>query len=101
MHESGRSSLVFSSRSRSECKGGSKIKKCRKELTHWRKVHFGNVRSKLNLKKRLLIEVEKEALQSGDNSRVRSLKADINDLLDKESRMWLQRSKVLWAKNGD
>ncbi|XP_075657955.1 uncharacterized protein LOC142627937 [Castanea sativa] len=78
-----------------------KIEKCGKELTYWSKIHFGNVRSELNLKRRLLIEPEKEALQSGDNSRVRSLKADINDLLDKESRMWLQRSKVLWAKNGD
>ena len=71
------------------------------ELTHWSKLHFGNVRSELNLKRRLLIKAEKEALQSGDNSLVRSLKADINDLLDKESCMWLQRSKVLWAKNGD
>ena len=78
-----------------------KIEKCGKELTHWSKLHFGNVRSELNLKRRLLIKAEKEALQSGDNSLVRSLKADINDLLDKESRMWLQRSKVLWAKNGD
>ena len=78
-----------------------KVEKCRKELMHWSKVHFGNVRSELNLKRRLLIKVEKEALQSGDNSLVRSLKADINDLLDKESRMWLQRSKVLWAKHGD
>ncbi|XP_075658760.1 uncharacterized protein LOC142628575 [Castanea sativa] len=49
----------------------------------------------LDLSRRLLIEAEKEALQSGKNSRVRSLKADINDLMDKESRMWLQRSKVL------
>ena len=78
-----------------------KIEKCWKELKHWSKVHFGNVRSELNLKRRLLVEVEKEAMQSGDNAHVRSLKAEINDLLDKESCMWLQRSKVLWAKTGD
>lgn len=78
-----------------------KIEKCGKELKHWSKVHFGNVRSGLNLKKRLLVEAEEEAMQSGDSAQIRSLEAEINDLLDKESRIWLQRSKVLWAKNGD
>lgn len=78
-----------------------KIEKCGKELKHWSKVHFGNVRSKLNLKKRLLVEAEEEAMQSGDSAQIRSLEAEINDLLDKESCIWLQRSKVLWAKNRD
>ena len=52
-----------------------KIEKCWKELKHWSKVHFGNVRSELNLKRRLLVEAEKEAMQPRDNARVRSLKA--------------------------
>ena len=69
-------------------------------MKHWSKVHFGNVRFELNLKMRLLVKAEKEASQSGDNARVRSLRAEINDLHDKESCMWLQGSKVLWAKNG-
>lgn len=66
-----------------------KIEKGGKELKHWSRVHFRNVRSELNLKMRLLVVAEKEAMQFGDNACVRSLKAKINDLLDKESQMWL------------
>ena len=33
--------------------------------------------------------------------RVRELKREIMELIDKENRMWFQRAKVLWAKDGD
>ena len=52
-------------------------------------------------KKNLLIQAEKDALISGSNLRVRSLKSKINILLDKEARMWCQQSRVLWLKHGD
>ena len=52
-------------------------------------------------KKKLLVIVEKEATRSGNKSRVRSLKLEINVLLDTENRMWCQRSRVLWLSNGD
>ena len=35
------------------------------------------------------------------NFKVQELKKEIIDLVNKENRMWFQRSKVLWAVNGD
>jgi len=38
---------------------------------------------------------------SGNNSRVRQLKKEIDVLLDRESTMWAQRSRLLWSRQGD
>ena len=40
-------------------------------------------------------------MRTGVSFQVRELKKEINELVDKEYRMWFQRSKVLWAANGD
>ena len=40
-------------------------------------------------------------MELGLNTRVRELKSEIEILLDKENRMWLQRSKTQWAVQGD
>ncbi|XP_050277977.1 uncharacterized protein LOC126719473 [Quercus robur] len=40
-------------------------------------------------------------MRTGLNLKIRELKKEICDLEDKENRMWFQRSKVLWAANGD
>lgn len=42
----------------------------------------------LEIKKRTLIQAENKAMISGVNKRVTNLKAEINVLLDKETRMW-------------
>ena len=52
-------------------------------------------------RKNLLIQAEREGMISGSNLRVRSLKSEINILLDREARMWCQQSQVLWFKHGD
>ena len=78
-----------------------KIKKCGKELHAWNRTHFGNVRSELKKKRKQLIEAEKEAMRTGRNFRIQELKKEICDLEDKENRLWFQRSKALWAANGD
>ena len=38
---------------------------------------------------------------SSVNNWVRELNLEIDTLLDKENRMWLQRSETLWATQGD
>ena len=38
---------------------------------------------------------------SGNNTQARSLRMKINLLQDRESRMWCQRSRVLWLSKGD
>ena len=40
-------------------------------------------------------------MRTGVNFRVRELKKEIDELVDKEYSMWFQRSKVLWATNRD
>ena len=63
---------------------------------------FWNVRKELGEKKKeQLAKAERIAMVSGDNFLVRKLKGEINVLLDREARMWNQRSKVLWLNNGD
>ena len=49
------------------------------------------MRKKLDMKRRLLAEAEKDSLISSVNNRVRELNLEIDTLLDKENRMWLQR----------
>ena len=46
----------------------------------------------MRLKKKLLAKAELEALLIGVNFKTRMLKDEVNDLLEKETRMWFQRS---------
>ena len=47
------------------------------------------------------MQAEKQAIRGGDPKRMRQLEKEINVLLDKEVKMWAQRSQVLWLKDGD
>ena len=51
--------------------------------------------------KALLVEAESATIISGQNGRVRELKEEINILLEREARVWSQRSRTLWLTNGD
>ena len=75
--------------------------KCEKELTWWNKHKFRHVRRELENKKSQLVRAEREAMVSGNNCWIRSLRMEINLLQDRESRMWCQRSRVLWLRKGD
>ena len=77
-----------------------KIERCGIELKKWSMKNFGSVRKELELKKEIG-KAEREAMRTGQNFRVRELMSELNKLMDKEARMWLQRSKVQWAKFGD
>ncbi|XP_075640301.1 uncharacterized protein LOC142612055 [Castanea sativa] len=78
-----------------------KIEKCGKELGQWEKDVFGNVRLELNRLKKDLAKEERAAMVSGNNFKVRQIKKDIEVLQDREALMWAQRSRVLWANQGD
>ena len=62
---------------------------------------FGNVQRELESLKKLLVEAEFAAMATGNNFWVRQLKKEIDVLLDRESTIWAQRSRLLWARNGD
>ena len=51
-----------------------KVEKCGKYLSWWNKNVFGNVRKELDKLGKLLLKAEVEAIQKGDNTRVRQLK---------------------------
>ena len=59
------------------------------------------MRRELEIKKNQLVRAKREAMASGNNCRIRSLRMEINLLQDRESRMWCQRSRVLWLSKGD
>ena len=45
--------------------------------------------------------VEGEAVRSGNGDRLHVLKAELRELLIKEEKLWQQRSKLHWLKEGD
>lgn len=53
------------------------------------------------MKRELLIEEESMAVRIGSKLRIKKLKEEINVLMDRETRMWNQCSRILWLKNGD
>ena len=71
-----------------------KVAKSEKELTWWNKHNFGHLRRELEIKKRHLALAKIEAMESGNNIWIRSLRMEINVLQDRESRMWCQRLRV-------
>ena len=78
-----------------------KIELCDSALKKWSSKNFGSVRRELHLKKKLLAKAELDALLTGVNFKARMLKSEVNDLMEKETRMWFQRSCSLWATFGD
>ena len=55
---------------------------------------LGMLRKNGRLKKKLLLQAEREAVSSGANYKVRELKAEVNILLDRKARLWSQRSRI-------
>ena len=79
----------------------SKVEKCGKELGQWEKNVFSNVRMELTHLKKSLAKEERVAMVSRNNFRVRQIKKEIEVLQDREVTMWAQRSRILWANEGD
>ena len=72
-----------------------KIENCGKALKRWSSKNFGSIGKELKLKQKLLAQVELEALTTRINFRARGFRNEVNELLDKEIRMWFQRSRAL------
>ena len=78
-----------------------KIERCGKELTLWSRNKFGNIRRELVKKRKELNRAEQQAVRTGLSFRVVLLKKEINSLMGKEERMWRQRSRFTYIKEGD
>ena len=78
-----------------------KIELCGLALKKWSSKIFGSVGRELHLKKKLLAKEELEAFLTSVNFKARMLKSEVNDLMEKETRMWFRRSCSLWVTFGD
>lgn len=79
----------------------TKLKRCKKRLKSWSRVHFGNVKQQMKQAKDQLWHAEEVSARTGDLEEVIRIKMELNALFDKEEKMWQQRFKVQWLKNGD
>ena len=59
------------------------------------------MRKELDCLKKNLAKAEIEAMTNGNNFWIREIKRETEVLLDREAIMWAQRSRVLWARQGD
>jgi hypothetical protein len=79
----------------------NKLRDCKKRLGLWSRRMFGNVTRQLANKRHRLTAAEEAALHRGSLACTKDLKSEINCLLEKEERLWRQRSRASWLKAGD
>ena len=79
----------------------TKIQRCGEELNRWSRAQFGNITKLLKEKTKLLRQAEVDSTLGYGHETVISIRQEVNDLLLKEEKMWQQRSRVSWLKEGD
>lgn len=82
-------------------KVAKKLKKCTKLLKSWSRNIFGNVKSQINKKKKLLQKVKEAAVKEGSYEDFIQLRRELNVLLENENQMWWQRSRAQWVAKSD
>ena len=78
-----------------------KLETCGAALSKWSKKSFGSVKKQLESTCKRLKVAKQHAIRSGDSSCMRLMEYEFNQLLVKEAKMWRQRSKVAWLRDGD
>ena len=92
----------LSSRNATMLQIASKIKACGEKLLDWSHRSFGSIKKRLEIKGRMLTKAEIDAAKRNlDYDVVKVLRAEVNDILDKENQMWQQCSRALFLKCGD
>ena len=61
---------------------------CGLALKKWSSKHFGCIWKELQHKQKLLAQAKLVALNTGINFQAQMLRREVNDLLDKEMKMW-------------
>ena len=80
---------------------GIKIQRCSEELRQWSRVQFGNITKILKEKTEKLKQAEMESSLGHGHDEVLSIRHEVNELLLKKEKMWRQRSRDSWLKEGD
>ena len=81
----------------------TKLERVQKGLKNWSKNSFGNITKQLGIVRKNLREAEAKAIQNGRGQMdlVLSLKEELRSLLVQEEKLWQQRAKTAWLKDGD
>uniref|UniRef100_A0A2N9HKV4 CCHC-type domain-containing protein n=1 Tax=Fagus sylvatica TaxID=28930 RepID=A0A2N9HKV4_FAGSY len=79
----------------------NQVKDCRRRLRFWSRNSFGSVRRALAEKRKQLEKAELISMHGGDHSRVMTLRSELGILLEREEKMWSQRSRASWLQEGD
>ena len=67
----------------------------------WSQTSFGSIKRQLAGASKLLVLAEEAVARGGSYDQVRILKLEINELLDKESMMWIQRARAMYLQSSD
>jgi hypothetical protein len=73
---------------------------CQRELLRWSKIKFGKVDEMLKKKKKQLLELQNRS-NSGSLKEIKSIQAEINEILEREDMRWKQWAKQHWYLAGD
>ena len=79
----------------------SKINYCGLKLAKWSRSSFGSIKRQLAEASKMLGLAEEAAARGAPYDQVRTLKLNVNELLDKENMMWIQRARSLYLQSGD
>ena len=78
-----------------------KVEACRSSLQKWSRLSFGNIRHKLNQKRKKLVQAESMFMAGTNHEQVGVLRREVYELMVKEECLWHQRSRSEWLKSGD
>ena len=67
----------------------------------WSQTSFGSIKRQLAGASKLLVLAEEAVARGGSYDQVRILKLEINELLDKESMMLIQRAHAMYLQSSD
>ena len=79
----------------------TKMKKCKMKLKKWSKESFGSIKNRIKEARERLWVAKETSTRSGTHLEVERIRKELNQLLEKEEKMWQQRSQVQWLENGD
>lgn len=74
------------------------LKEVMNDLRQWSKANFGNVLKEIEKLRTQLAELQ---LSGEDHAQVRAKMNQLDELLYSEEMLWLQRSRIVWLKEGE
>lgn len=74
---------------------------CTNKLRSWNRMSFKSIQQELDWRKKQLEKLQQRYPDKETLTRRIQIERDINQLLEKEETMWLQRSHISWMKEGD